>query len=293
MVGTGWGALVNAAVATLSESGVDSPRADAEFMAAHVAGVSRTGLHTAADPAPEAVNAYRELVSRRAERQPLQHVLGTAPFRYGELAVGPGVFVPRPETELLVEWALPRLAVVDAPLVVDLCAGSGAIGHAIVHERPDARVVAVELSPEALPWLERNLSGSGVRVVAADATDPATLSELDGRVDAVLSNPPYVPAAVPVSPEVAADPAMAVFSGADGLAVIRALIPRAAALLRPGGLVAVEHDDTHGSAVPELLRASGFTDVTGHRDLTGRPRFATATRPATTPPGDAADRAAD
>lgn len=275
MTGSTWGALLDEAVRALTESGVDSPRVDAEFLAAHVAGVSRTGLLTAPPPAAAPAETFRELVRRRARREPLQHVLGTAPFRYGELAVGPGVFIPRPETELLVDWALSRMAGMTAPLVVDLCAGSGAIAHAVVHERPDATVVAVEQSAEALPWLRRNLDGTGVRVVAADATDTATLAELDGRCDAVLSNPPYVPTTVPVSPEVAADPAQAVFSGPDGLDVIRELIPRAARLLRPDGAVAIEHDDSHGTAVPELLRSCGFTDVADHRDLAGRARFAT------------------
>jgi release factor glutamine methyltransferase len=198
------------------------------------------------------------------------------------------VFIPRPETELLVGWALAAIAGRAAPLVVDLCAGSGAIALSVAHEHPGAVVVAVEQSAEALPWLRRNaasvsgsVSGSGsVTVVEGDAVSPATLSDLDGRVDAVLSNPPYVPSASPVPPEVADhDPAAAVFAGPDGLELIRDLVTRAATLLKPGGVVAIEHDDTHGEAVPDLLRATGaFGKIEDHDDLTGRPRFATAYR---------------
>jgi release factor glutamine methyltransferase len=241
----------------------------------------------------EQVTRVRSLAAERAKRIPLQHLTGVAAFRHIELAVGPGVFVPRPETELMVGWGLDRLAGTPDPLVVDLCAGSGAIALSVAHELPGARVVAVERLPAALSWLRRNAAGprgprerserhqlSSVQIVEGDATSGAILADLDGRVDLVLCNPPYVPSASPVAPEVAAhDPAPAVFAGADGLAVIRGIVPRAAALLRPGGAVAIEHDDSHGDAVPALLRASGaFEAVADHRDLTGRPRFATGYR---------------
>lgn len=212
----------------------------------------------------------------------MQHITGVAPFRYLELAVGPGVFIPRPETETLVGWGLDALVGADAPLVVDLCAGSGAIALSVAHEHPGAVVVAVEQSAGALPWLRRNAASTSaaVKIVEGDAVSAATLADLDGRCDAVLSNPPYVPSAAPVPPEVADhDPAAAVFAGADGLDVIRGLVTRAAALLKPGGVVAIEHDDTHGVAVAELLRETGaFTGVQDHDDLTGRPRFATGRR---------------
>lgn len=222
----------------------------------------------------------RNLADRRALRIPLQHITGRAPFRYLELDVGPGVFIPRPETELLVGWGLDAIAGLSAPLVVDLCAGSGAIGLSVLGEHPGAVVVAVERSGDALPWLRRNAAATPLTIVEGDAVSPATLAELDGRVDAVLTNPPYVPSAAPVTPEVADhDPAAAVFAGADGLDVIRGLASRAAALLKPGGVVAIEHDDTHGDAVPGLLRATGrYGEVADHHDLTGRPRFATARR---------------
>jgi release factor glutamine methyltransferase len=187
------------------------------------------------------------------------------------------VFIPRPETELLVDAVLPALT--PAATVVDLCAGSGALALSIAHEVPGARVYAVECSPAALPWLLRNAAATSVTVVAGDVSDPSLLGELAGQVDAVVSNPPYVPAGTPVEPEVRADPADAVFAGADGLAVIPAVIARAAALLRPGGVFAIEHDETHAEAVPALL-ADGWRDVADHRDLAGRPRYTTAVRAA-------------
>jgi release factor glutamine methyltransferase len=265
---------IREAVAVLSAAGVASPRADAEILAAHVLGVPRTRLAIA--PALDRVQAerLRTLVAARADRVPLQHLTGVAPFHRVEVAVGPGVFVPRPETELLVEWGL-RMA---ATTVVDLCSGSGAIAAAVQAARPEAAVYAVERDPAALIWLRRNATGTGIRVVAGDATDPAVLAELDGTVDLVLCNPPYVPAGTPVPPEVAGfDPYPAVFSGTDGLDVIRGLVPRVAGLLRPGGRFAVEHDDSQGGAVPALLVGDGrYDEIEDHRDLAGRPRFTTA-----------------
>lgn len=269
---------VSSATITLTDAGLPSARVDAELLAAHVLGVPRGRLAIAGGFTSSQLSAYQSLVTRRAAGEPLQHLLGSAPFRYLELAVGPGVFVPRPETELLAGWGIEGSG--PASMVVDLCSGSGAIALAVAHEVPGAIVYAVERSPAALEWLRRNASGTAVTVVAGDATDPAVLAELDGRVDLVLCNPPYVPAGAAVPADVADhDPTDAVFAGADGLAVIRPVISRAAALLRPGGRFGVEHDDTHGDAVPALLRADGrFTDVVDHRDLAGRPRFATASR---------------
>ena len=276
-----WGELVRAAAARLTEAGVDSPRVDAELLAASVAGVDRSRLLIAPVPDSGQVARFAELVERRANRRPVQHLVGSAGFWRGDLAVGPGVFVPRPETELLVEWALAQLVTIAAPVVADLCAGSGAIGHAVVTERPDATVYLVEKYPEAAVWLRRNMSDTVSIIVEGDATSPQTLSGRDGACDAVLSNPPYVPSGVApeLSPEVTADPPTALVGGADGLTVIRPLVPRAARLLRPGGIVAIEHDDTHAEAVPDLLRQEGFTEVAEHHDLTGRPRFATGRKP--------------
>lgn len=230
---------------------------------------------TAPAPSPTVLADFEESVRRRALREPLQHVTGVAPFWRVELAVGPGVFIPRPETELLTQWALEALQEVSRPVVVDLCAGSGAVAKAIAHERPDATVYAVEREPNAVEWLRRNLEDCAV-TVAADAVDPATLAQLDGGCDAVLANPPYVPDSVAVSVEVAADPAGAVFGGEDGLEVIRPLTRRCAALVRSGGAVAIEHDESHPAAVLELLESAGLTEATSHKDLAGRFRFATA-----------------
>jgi release factor glutamine methyltransferase len=266
---------IREALTVLSAAGVDSPRADAEILTAHVLGVPRSKLLLAPPLDPVRAGRLRRLVAARAQRVPLQHLTGVAPFHHVDVAVGPGVFVPRPETELLVEWGL---NVLDGPVVVDLCSGSGAIALAVATGRPDARVYAVERDPSALDWLRRNAAGGGVRVVAGDVTDPGLLADLDGTVDLVLCNPPYVPAGTPVPAEVARfDPYPAVFSGSDGLDLIRDLVPRVARLLRPGGRFGVEHDDTHGEAVPALLRADGrFDEIRDHRDLAGRPRFATA-----------------
>jgi release factor glutamine methyltransferase len=264
----------------LAAAGIDSARVDAELLAEQVLGVPRGRLGLAADPDPEQLDRLRRLVAERSRRVPVQHLTGRAPFRYLDLAVGPGVFIPRPETELLVDWGLAALAGTAAPVVVDLASGSGAIALAIATECPQATVYAVERSPAALAWLRRNASGIDVNIVEGDVTDPATLSEVDGRVDLVLCNPPYVPDGSPVDPEVREhDPGEAVFGGPDGLDVIRPVIARAAALLRAGGAVGIEHDDSHAAAVPDLLRAAGaFEAVEEHVDLAGRPRFATARR---------------
>jgi release factor glutamine methyltransferase len=273
-------ALVREAAATLAAAGVESARHDAEALAAHVTGVARGRLLVASvDEAGQ--ERYRSLVGRRAAREPLQHLLGTAVLGPVEVAVGPGVFVPRPETELLVEWGLAAVRDVPSALVVDLCTGSGAIALAVATARPDARVHAVEADPGALVWARRNIAGADVAVAlhAADVRAPGLLSGLTGRVDLLLCNPPYVPDGTPVPPEVHRDPRGAVFGGPDGLDVVRAVVGAAARLLRPGGAVGIEHDDTHGDAVPALLRDHGFTDVVGHRDLAGRPRFATARSP--------------
>jgi release factor glutamine methyltransferase len=258
---------------------VASPRADAELLAAHVLGVPRGRLLLIAGIRADEAERLTWLVRRRAGRIPLQHLLGTAAFRYLDLEVGEGVFVPRPETELLTGWGVER--VTPGATVVDLCSGTGAIALSVAGEAEPGRVVAVERSPAALAYLRRNAAGNDrVEVVEGDVTDPSLLRELDGTVDVVLCNPPYVPDGTAVPPEVSGhDPAEAVFGGADGLVVIRPVVGLAARLLRPGGHLGIEHDDVHATAVPDLLRADGrFTDVTAHADLAGRPRYATARR---------------
>ena len=232
-------------------------------------------------PAPNAQDlvAFEELIARRATRIPLQYLLGSAPMGPVDVAVGPGVFVPRLETELLLEWGLHALAGVPNPLVVDLCTGSGALAAGLAVSRPDAQVYAVELDPQALRWARRNLEGRAT-LVAGDVTDPNLLPELHGRADLVLANPPYVPEATPVPPEVADfDPHRAVFAGPDGLEVIRPMLALVVRLLHPGGALAIEHDDTHEITAPVLLAANPqLTAVVEHSDLAGRARFVTASR---------------
>lgn len=273
------GELLAAAAARLDAAGVSTPRVDAELMLAHVLGVPRTRVRLAEAVHPSAVAALDRMLVRRARREPLQHILGSAPFRHLELAVGPGVFVPRPETELLVDAVLAHLRPITGPTVVDLCAGTGALGLAIADELPGAVVHAVEIAPAALLWLGRNTVRTAITIHEADVADPDLLDELRGGVDAVVCNPPYVPSTLEVEPEVRADPDRAVFAGCDGLALMPAVIARAGELLRAGGVLALEHDDTQGVAVPALLAGDGrWHEIADHRDLSGRPRFTTAQR---------------
>ncbi len=297
----------------LRSAGVASPRADAEQLAAHALGISRARLALVDELPPPAVERLDELVGRRARREPLQHLTGLAGFRYLDLAVGPGVFVPRPETESVVGWALAALpsvtalpsapavtsvsvvtsasaasasAAPDGPVCVDLCAGSGAIALSLAAEVPGARVHAVEVDPAALGWLRRNVAASGLPVTVHEAditaAPTASLARLAGSVDLVVSNPPYLPDADrdEVEPEVGEhDPPRALWGGADGLDVVRAVVALAARLLRPGGLLVVEHADGHGVAAPGLLRADGrWAEVADHPDLAGRDRFVSGRR---------------
>ena len=272
-------AVLAAATQRLAAAGVSSPRVDAELLLAAVLDVPRSRLLAQHDVPDTALDRYTAWLDRRVAREPLQHIVGTAPFRHLELAVGPGVFVPRPETELLVDAVLPHLRRCPAPLALDLCAGSGALALALAAELPAAIVVAVESARPALDWLHRNAAGSRVIAVQADVHDPDALRDYIGRADVVVSNPPYVPDDVPIAPEVRADPPDAVFAGSDGLALLPAVISRAAELLRPGGWLAVEHHDTHGPAVLDLLtRDDCWADAADHRDLADRPRYATARR---------------
>jgi len=256
----------------LDAAGVGSPDHDARVLADHAAA-------TGAD--------LDELVRRRVARVPLQHIIGVAGFRYLELAVGPGVFVPRPETEVVAGVAIELArAAGPEPLVVDLCSGSGAIALSVAHEVAGARVHAVELEPDALRWLARNAADrcaagdTGIGIHQDDVA--AALPELDGLVDVVVCNPPYVSAdeMLLVDPEVRDhDPRVALVAGADGLAVIRAAATTAARLLRPGGWLVVEHSDRQGESAPQVLAEAGFADVSDGRDLAGRDRHATGRRP--------------
>jgi len=278
--------MLGDAARRLAEAGVESPRVDAELLLAHVLGVPRGRLLTLDEAGGDDAARFAELVGQRADRVPLQHLTGRAAFRHLELAVGPGVFVPRPETEQLTGWALERLAGLDGPIVVDLGSGSGAIALSIAHEHPCARVTAVERDPGAIAWTRHNAMArvaagdTAVGVVAGDMTDPALLSELDGRVAVVVSNPPYVPDDAVLPREVADhDPPLALWGGPDGLDVVRGMLTVAARLLDRGGWLGIEHADQQGTALPAVVRAHGaFTDVEDHPDLAGRPRFTTARR---------------
>ena len=308
------------AAARLAEAGVESPRAEAELIAAHVHGVRRTELHTVPDASFDA--RFWEGIGRRAAREPLQHITGRAYFRYLELEVGPGVFVPRPETEVMTGWAIDRLREMDVaePVVVDLGTGSGAIALAIAQEVPRARAHAVEADPIARGWTEKNVARvasaapytrgrvtlhsadftgadfTGADFTGADLTRsdltgahfarpgvaaPGALSELVGKADLVISNPPYIPLGATVPPEVGEyDPPAALWSGADGLDAIRAVERAARRLLRPGGMVAVEHGAPQGAAVYWVFcEEAGWRDTRNHKDLARRDRFVTATWP--------------
>ena len=253
---------------------------DAELLLAHVLGIPRTALLTREELPDGAAARFADLLDQRAGRVPLQHLTGRAPFRHLELAVGPGVFVPRPETEQLAGWALERLSALAEPVVVDLGSGSGALALAIAQEHPGARVYAVERDPVAIEWTRTNAAGSTVQVLAGDMTDGGLLRDLDGAVDVVVSNPPYVPDDALLPQEVVEhDPPLALWGGPDGLDVVRGLLDTAARLLRPGGWLGIEHADQQGVALPALVRAHGaWTDVEDHPDLAGRPRYTTARR---------------
>ncbi|MEI6697646.1 MAG: peptide chain release factor N(5)-glutamine methyltransferase [Mycobacterium sp.] len=266
-----------AATATLARAGIDSARTDAELLAAHLAGTDRGRLALLDAPDAEFFNRFDQAVAARAQRIPLQHITGIAPFGPVQLHVGPGVFTPRPETEALLEWALAQSLPHDA-VILDLCTGSGALAIALASQWPQARVIAVDDDAIALDYARRNAVDTTVRLVCGDVTDVDLLPELRGRVDLVVANPPYLPTGTTLEPEVARhDPSHALFGGADGMSVIEPLVIRAADWLKPGGLLAVEHDDTTSEATARIMvRVGVFGDITAHRDLTGRPRFVTA-----------------
>ncbi len=276
-------ALLSAAVSRLREAGVASPEHDAAELLAHVLGTTRSRLVMVDDVAGSAVEEYDVLVARRAAREPLQHLTGTASFRHVELAVGPGVFVPRPETELLAGWAIEQAVSTGsttgrAPVVVDLCTGSGAVAKAIADEAPTATVHAVELDESAYTWAMHNLADTDVDLRHGDMA--TAFDDLARTVDVLTCNPPYIPldAWESVAPEARDhDPHLALFSGADGLDAIRILERRAALLLRVGGVVGFEHADAQGESAPAVFTAAGrWSDVRDHTDLAGRSRFTTA-----------------
>lgn len=279
-------AALERAVEVLTAAHVPSPGADAELLLGHVLGLSRGEVRAKAvvDARLDDEQHARllRLVERRAAREPLQHLTGIAGFRSLELAVGPGVFVPRPETESVAQLAIDALlAVPGEPVAVDLGTGSGAIALALATEVPHARVVAVENSPSAFEWATENarrIGADNLRLEYADLAD--ALPELDGTVDVVVSNPPYIPVdAVPRDPEVRLhDPVAALYGGDDGLDVVRAVSRTARRLLRPGGTLVLEHGELQGARVRDLLAADGWTAPATHRDLLHRDRATTALR---------------
>jgi release factor glutamine methyltransferase len=281
-------AALRRATAVLAEAGVPSPRADAELLAEHLIGCGLGRLRALAIMGAAVPDGFWDLVEERAKRVPLQHLTGTAHFRHLSLSVGPGVFVPRPETEMLVALVLDWIAAQDpalrAPEVVDLGTGSGAIAASVATECPTSRVHAVELSEFAHAWAARNVAlpevGGRVDLVLGDLR--TAFPELDGTVDVVVSNPPYIPAGmVPREPEAAEhDPELALYGGGDdGLEVPLAAIASAARLLRPGGFFAMEHAEVQAESLAARLRtAPEWTGVASHRDLNGLPRATTAVR---------------
>ena len=283
---------ISKAALLLTEAQVSSPQVDAELLLAHVLGVERNQLTSVNQISGEQLFEFENLVARRANRVPLQHLTGIAYFRHLELAVGPGVFVPRPETELLVEAAIKHLKTVSSSRIdIDLCAGSGAIALSLALEVPGTTVHAVELSDDAFKWLTHNVVDHAEKLEAVEshvivhhgnAGDQSLLSELFNQVDALVSNPPYIPSEmIPRDPEARDhDPAIALFSGADGLDVAREVVLVAAELLKPGGFVGVEHADMQGESMPALFDAmpNTWTNVKDNLDYNKLPRFTTAVR---------------
>jgi release factor glutamine methyltransferase len=274
---------IDSAAAVLADAGIDSARHDAELLAAHLTGTDRGRLPLLEAPGAEFFGRYHDAVAARSRRIPLQHIVGTVAFGPVELYVGPGVFIPRPETEALLEWATAQ-RFGGRPVIVDLCTGSGALAVALAHHWPAAKVIGVDDSDVALDYARRNAQGTAVELLRADVGTRGLLSELDGQVDLLVANPPYVPdnlvSQAELEPEVAQhDPHHAVFGGPDGMRVIAAIVERAGRWLRPGGLLAVEHDDSTAASTVELFTGTGlFDDIQARRDLTGRPRFVTARR---------------
>ena len=270
---------IDSATTLLADAGINSARHDAEELAAYLTGTERGRLALLDSPDDTFFDRYHAAIAARSRRVPLQYITGTAAFGPLRLFVGPGVFIPRPETEVMLEWATAQ-SLPKEPIIVDVCTGSGALAIALAQRWPAASVLGIDDSDAALEYARKNSAGTQVELVRADATAPGLLTELDGRVDLVVANPPYVPDAAQVEPEVFQhDPLHAVFGGPDGMTVINAVVRLAGRWLRPGGFLAVEHDDTTSSLVSELLSSTAlFDDVVARSDLTGRPRLVTAHR---------------
>jgi release factor glutamine methyltransferase len=279
--------LREVAIEALGAAGILDPDVDAELLIGHVLGMSRgqvqAGAVTGATVSEEHAAGVTDVVTRRSRREPLQHITGIAPFRSLELAVGRGVFVPRPETETVAQYAIDflRLVASPEPIAVDLGTGSGAIALAMATEVGHALVYGVENSPAAFEWTQQNFRRYGAdnaHAVFADLAD--ALPWLDGTVDVVVSNPPYIPAdAIPKDPEVQLfDPEQALYGGTDGLDVVRKVSVTARRLLHPGGVLVMEHGELQGDAIRDLLNRDGWHATATHQDFLGRDRATTALR---------------
>lgn len=272
--------LIARGTAAFETAEIESATVDAELIVAFVLGISRGELQAKVimGESITETEVIEGLFARRAAREPLQHLTGEAYFRNLTLKVGKGVFVPRPETELLASLAIDAAKAFENPTVIDLCAGSGAVGIAIATELPSAKVFAVEKSEDAFKYATENYKNlaPNATVILGDAAD--AFQELNGKVQVLVSNPPYIPSAmVPIYPEVALhDPALALYSGDDGLDLIRAISKRGLELLVPGGTIAMEHADMQSDAVVQLLLDDGWREVFDHKDFNGRPRAVTA-----------------
>ncbi len=278
--------LLKQSAAQLSKAGVLSPEVDSELLAAHILGITRSELSVAiamdSEFPEDKIGAFSDGVSRRANREPLQHITGLAPFRHLELAVGKGVFTPRPETEQVVSFAMEKIASFEHPVIVDLCAGSGAIALSFATERPDAKVYAVEKSKEAFEFLKQNSNKYELDLGQLSNVDlQDCLTEMESVTDLVISNPPYIPnGSIPVDLEVQLhEPAVSLYGGVDGLDVIRQILSKAKQLLRAGGLLVLEHADTQAVSIRELLLAEGWISVDSKKDLAGKDRMISATKP--------------
>jgi release factor glutamine methyltransferase len=279
-------ALLSESSGKLREAEVTSATVDAELLACFCLGISRSELQllvaTNQEFPDEHMNQFQAVLARRVSREPLQHITGTAPFRHLELKVGPGVFTPRPETEQVVGYAMEKISKLHNPLIVDLCSGSGAIAISLNSEIPGSNVFAVELSKDAFGYLLQNAASYGLTKENLRNEDLQTsLSELDGLVDLVISNPPYIPNdAVPVDLEVQLhEPSESLYGGVDGLDVVRKISVRALKLLKPGGLLVLEHADSQSSAIGKLLLAEGWLEIEARADLAGKERMISAVKP--------------
>jgi len=275
-------AALQSATESFATAGIESASADAEILLAHLLKISRGELQAKSftDAEFSETEIYADLVARRARRIPLQHLTGVAHFRRLTLKVGPGVFVPRPETEVVTQLAVDALRAIgsESPIAVDLATGSGAIALSLAVEVPNAKVFAIELSEDALQYTRVNFADLAPDAVLVQGDLVDAFPDLDGTVDVLVSNPPYIPdAMIPIYPEVHLhDPGLALYGGLDGLDVVRNVDSAAKRLLRSGGTLIIEHADMQGEAVRELLLASGWRQVRTHKDLVGRDRATTA-----------------